>query len=214
MKKYTIEFIGTFFLALAVALTGNPIAIGAVLATMVYMGGYISGAHYNPAVTIAVWMQKKISAKDVVAYIVTQFIAVIAAAGVFQLIKSDTVAVMPANNTEFITALLVELLFTFALVSVILHTAASKATKGNDYYGLAIGLVLGVAALAGGSISGGAFNPAIGIGFNLYDWNALMSSANTFWLYLVGPIAGGVIASLVFTFTTKQQKAAIKHESA
>lgn len=201
MKKYLIEFIGTFFLVLTIGLSGNPIAIGAVLAAMVYMGGYISGAHYNPAVTLAIWMQKKIETSQCCLYMLAQLAGALAAAGAYQMVHSGTMSVAPGTGTGFGAALLVEIIFTFALVSVVLHTAVSQKVKGNDYYGLAIGLVLMVGAFAGGAISGGAFNPAVGIGPNLFDLNTLGDHFSRIWLYLIGPFIGGFLASLLFSKT-------------
>ena len=202
MNKYIIEFIGTFFLVLTVGLTaGNALAIGAILATMVYMGGYISGGHYNPAVTLGVLMQKKIKLNEAGIYMIVQLIAALAAAGMYQAMHGGKMAVTPGAGVSFGAALLVEAVFTFALVSVVLHTAVSKKTKDNQYYGLAIGFVLLAAVFAGGSISGGAFNPAVGLGPNLYNLSALSSHVSNIWLYLIGPFAGGIIASLVFGIT-------------
>jgi aquaporin Z len=206
MNKYIIEFIGTFFLVLTVGLSGNPIAIGAVLAAMVYMGGYISGGHYNPAVTLGILIQKKIQAKQAGIYMLVQLIAGLAAAGTYQLVHGGKILVSPGAGVGFGAALIVEILFTFALVSVVLHTAVSKKTSGNNYYGIAIGLILMVAAFAGGPISGGAFNPAVGLGSNLYNWGALSSHLSHIWLYIIGPLAGGAIASFVFSLTQEQTR--------
>ena len=95
-------------------------------------------------------------------------------------------------------ALLIEFVFTFALCLVVLNTATTKKTEGNSYYGLAIGFTIVVAAFAGGGISGGAFNPAVGLGPIVVD---ALTSGGTFanlWLYLIGPLAGGAVAALVF----------------
>lgn len=205
MKKYLIEFIGTFFLVLTVGLTGNPLAIGAVLATMVYMGGYISGGHYNPAVTLAVWMQRKVTASQAGLYMLVQLVGALAAAGVYQVVHDGVLTVAPGKNVGFGAALLIEIIFTFALVSVVLHTAVSAKVKGNAYYGLAIGAILMVGAFASGNISGGAFNPAVGLGPNLYDMHTLGHHFSNFWLYLVGPLAGGILASLVYGATSVDQ---------
>lgn len=201
MKKYIIEFIGTFFLVLTVGLTGNPLAIGAVLVAMVYMGGYISGGHYNPAVTLGVWLQRKISPTQAGWYMGVQLLGALVAAGAYQVVQGNKMAVQPADNAGMGAAMLIEFIFTFALVSVVLHTAVNNKTKGNDYYGLAIGFILMVGAFAGGHISGGAFNPAVGLGPNLYDISTLSAHWSEVWLYLVGPFAGGALASLLFTST-------------
>ena len=106
MKKYLVEFIGTFFLVLVICLsTGNggnmlaPIAIGAVLMVMVYMGGHISGAHYNPAVTLAILIRGKIGMKDAAIYMVTQIVAAFAAAMLFNLIWGISIG-GPKPDTE------------------------------------------------------------------------------------------------------------------
>jgi aquaporin Z len=184
MKKYVIEFIGTFFLVLTIGLSANPLAIGAVLAAMVYMGGYISGAHYNPAITLAIWMRRKIDGLEAIKYVVVQLVAALVAAATYLTIKGHDMVVAPGAGVSFSTALLCEIIFTFALVSVVLHTAVSSKTKGNPYFGLAIGFTLLVGAYSVGSISGGAFNPAVGIGPNLFGWNS--GSLSNIALYLVG----------------------------
>lgn len=204
MGKYIVEFIGTFFLVLTVGLSGNPIAIGAVLGAMVYMGGYVSGAHFNPAVTLAIWIQKKIETKQAAIYAAVQIVAAIAAAAVYQFVHGGHMTVAPGNGVSFSSALVAEVLFTFALVSVVLHTAVSKKTAGNDYYGLAIGAILMVGAFAVGGISGGAFNPAVGLGPNLYYLSALSDNLSNLALYLVGPLLGGLIASVVYTQALKK----------
>src|SRR6266480_3189969 len=95
-QKYLIEFIGTFFLVLVVGLSGgNALAIGGVLAAMVYMGGYVSGGHYNPAVTLGVWWQKKIPAKEAGWYILTQLLAAIVAAAAYNAVNGNKLAVAP-----------------------------------------------------------------------------------------------------------------------
>ncbi len=197
MSKYLIEFIGTFFLVVTIGLTGgNALAIGGVLAAMVYMGGYISGGHYNPAVTLGVFMQKGLKINEVLVYMLVQLLAALAAAGAYAVIHGSKLVVAPGSGVSLKAALLVEIIFTFALVSVVLHTAVSKTTRGNSYYGLAIGFVLMAGVFAGGKISGGAFNPAVGLAPNL-----LSANMQYIWLYLIGPFAGAILASLAYKVT-------------
>ena len=204
-RKYIVEFIGTFLLVVTIGFSsGNALAIGAVLAAMVYMGGYISGGHYNPAVTLAILLQKKIPRKEAGKYMLVQLAAAILAAGVFRVVHGYDMFVGPAFNVSFAAALLVEILFTFALVSVVLHTAVSKRVKDNNYYGVAIGFVLMAGVFAGGHISGGAYNPAVGLGPNLYDLASLSSHLSNILLYLIGPFAGGLLASVVFNLTAEK----------
>jgi aquaporin Z len=94
--------------------------------------------------------------------------------------------------------LLVEFLYTFALALVVLNSAASAKTHGNSFYGLAIGFTIVVAAFAGGPVSGGAFNPAVGIGPILVHAMAGGGGFENLWLYLVGPLLGGALAAAVF----------------
>ena len=203
MKKYITEFIGTFFLVLAIGLTGTPIAIGAMLMVMVYMGGHISGAHYNPAVSIAMIIRGLLSVKEAINYILSQLSGAILAALLVNWLGGAVMEIAPRNSASVLQILVVEAIFTFALVLVILNVATNPKTEGNSYYGLAIGLTIMAAAFAGGGISGGVYNPAVGMGPILVD--AIMGDGNTLsnlWYYLVGPIAGAVLATYVYKLTT------------
>src|SRR3989344_7697868 len=137
-RKLVIEFIGTFFLVFTVAVAGNPVATGAILIALVYMGCYISGAHFNPAVTLAAYVRKAITLKDGIAYWITQVAAGAAAGGVFYWMAQDYFVPAVGEDIQFATAFVNELLFTFLLASVMLHTTTSEQTKGNTYYGAAI----------------------------------------------------------------------------
>lgn len=209
MSKYITEFIGTFFLVLTIGLSvlsGSnlaPLAIGSSLMIMVYMGGHVSGAHYNPAVSLAVLLRGKLDAKDFIVYVIVQICGALAASAAVYLILGKTFAPAPSETANCLGALLVEILYTFALCLVVLNAATSKATEGNSFYGLAIGFTIVVAAFAGGPVSGGAFNPAVGIGPTVI--NALKSNGTwgNLWLYLVGPFAGGVLAAVVFKIQEK-----------
>ena len=205
MRKYLTEFIGTFFLVFTVGLTVigavpmAPLAIGASLMIMVYMGGHVSGGHYNPAVSLAVLLRGKLaSTGEFVAYVVSQLAGAIAAALVAYVITGKTFAPAPGDSASALGALLVETLFTFALALVVLNSAVSAKTQGNSFYGLAIGFTIVAAAFAGGSISGGAFNPAVGTGPILVQAALGGGSLSHLWLYLVGPFLGGALAAGVF----------------
>jgi aquaporin Z len=205
VNKLLTEFIGTFFLVLIIgmAITGNvamaPIPIGVGLAILVYMGGHISGAHYNPAVSTALLLRGKMTSADFVPYIAAQLLGSLAAAATVQIITGSTFAPAPAAGAGILAPLLVEIIFTFLLALVVLNVATHEKTKGNSYYGLAIGGTVLVGAWVGGGISGGAFNPAVGIGPTVVDGFLGGGSFSNLWLYLVGPIAGGVLAAVVFS---------------
>ena len=200
MKKLIVECIGTFFLVLTVALTGSPIAIGFILVALVYMGGYISGAHYNPAVTIGLWISKKLDRRTAFRYILAQLVGGIAASAVYGFIKKDFFIPGPDVKVGMASAFFIEMLFTFLLVSVVHHVAASDKTKGNQYYGLAIGFTVMAAAIAGGPISGGAFNPAVGVSPLLYDVTNISTHISSIMLYTVAPVTGGILGALVFKY--------------
>jgi aquaporin Z len=200
MNKYVAEFIGTFFLVFTIGCTviGNgagalaPLAIGSALMVMVFAGGHISGAHFNPAVTLGVWMRGKCDTKDVAPYMIAQAIAAVLAALAVKFLKGD-VAITPMQPAV-LPALLAEFLFTFALVYVILNVATAKGTAGNSFYGLAIGFTVMVGAFSVGNISGGAFNPAVAIGISMMG----LSSWSNIWIFLVADFAGGAAAAGAF----------------
>lgn len=203
MAKLLTEAIGTFFLVLTVGLTvvqGTPfapLAIGSALMIMVYMGGHISGGHYNPAVSLGMLMRKKLNGGEFGGYVAAQMIGAILATLAVRATVGQTFAAAP-SDVGIVAPLLIEILFTFALVLVIMNVAISSQTAGNSYYGLAIGFTVVVGAFAGGAISGGAFNPAVGIGPMIV--HAIMGGGGfgDAWLYLVGPGAGAVLAAIVF----------------
>ena len=204
MKKYLVELTGTFFLVLVIGLSGNPLAIGSILMVMVYMGGHVSGAHYNPAVTLAVLMRKKIGSTEAGMYIAFQVVGAILAALFVYLLTGETFGPAPKEGYNILKPVFIEGAFTFALASVVLNVAATKATSGNSYFGLAIGFTVLAGAIAGGPISGGAFNPAVGIGPLVIGTAFGGADISNIWIYLVGPFAGGALAAIIHGFTSPE----------
>src|SRR5580658_9132382 len=208
MNKYVAEFIGTFFLVLTVGCTviGHgagafaPLAIGSALMVMVFAGGHISGGHFNPAVTLGVWLRGKCEAKDVAPYMTFQIMGGMLAALVVKFLKGGA-AVAPAHPAT-IPALLAEFLFTFALVYVVLNVATAKGTSGNSFYGLAIGFTVLTGAFAVGNISGGVFNPAIAVGISILG----LSAWSNIWIYLVADFAGAAAAAAAFKIVSPEDK--------
>src|SRR5437667_6447994 len=200
MNKYIAEFIGTFFLVLTIGCTGigsgtgviAPLAIGAALMVMVFAGGHISGAHYNPAVTVGVFIRGKVNAGDIVPYMIAQLAGAAIAALVVSKFLRAGVAVSPIT-LKLGPALLAEFLFTFALVYVVLNAATAEGTSGNSFYGLAIGMTVMTGAFAVGDISGGAFNPAVALGICLLG----ISSWGNIWIYLLADFAAAVVAAVI-----------------
>jgi aquaporin Z len=200
MKKYLAELIGTFFLVLTVGCTviGHgagalaPLAIGSALMVMIFAGGHISGGHFNPAVTLGVWLRGKCETKDVAPYMIFQVIGAVLAASVVRFLKEG--AAVMALQPATVPALLAEFLFTFALVYVVLNVATAKGTSGNSFYGLAIGFTVLIGAFSVGNISGGAFNPAVAVGISVMG----LSSWSNLWIYLLADFAGGAVAAGAF----------------
>src|SRR6266481_7027374 len=200
MNKYIVEFIGTFFLVLTIgcSVIGNgagafaPLAIGSALMVMIFAGGHISGGHFNPAVTLGVWLRGKCEAKDVPPYMIFQIMGALLAGLVVKFLKGGA-AVAPLQPAT-VPALLAEFLFTFALVYVVLNVATAKGTSGNSFYGLAIGFTVLVGAFSVGNISGGAFNPAVAAGISVMG----LSSWPHLCIYLVADFVGAAVAAGAF----------------
>jgi aquaporin Z len=211
MKKYIVELIGTFFLVLTVgtcvvnpsAGVIAPIAIGSVLMVMVYAGGHISGAHYNPAVTVAVALRGRLPAGDVPGYFIAQILGASLAAGAVYYLKGANRLVDAGGAIYGIGQIaLAEFLFTFALAYVVLNVATAKANAGNSFYGLAIGFTVAAGAFAVGAISGGAFNPAVATGCLIIG----LIPAGNFLVYIAVQLAAGALAALVFKVLNPEDK--------
>ena len=204
MKKYLTEFIGTFFLVLIIGLSKNPLAIGFGLTILVYMGAHISGAHYNPAVSLAMLMRKEININDFIKYISSQVLGASLAAYVISIMMSNMI-VQPDLQEPVAVILIAELLFTYLLVFVILNVATHPNLEGNSFYGFAIGLTVMTGAYCVGPLTGGVFNPAVSIGPSLIDLitgNGI--SQHFLWYYLTAPVAGSVLAVIHFNFILKK----------
>lgn len=198
VRNAVAELLATFLFVFAIIAAVNnagdfaPLAIGFTLMVLVYATGHISGGHLNPAVSLGAWIRGALSAGDFVAYVVAQLVG-----GALGALLSMAVIDRPAEALEIKNvgaAFLVELIFTFILVYVVLNTATSKDHPDNSFYGLAIGSTVVVGAFTVGAISGGGFNPAVALGLAIggeFAWGSL-------WLYFVAPLLGGAIAALAF----------------
>jgi aquaporin Z len=208
MRRYLTEFIGTFGLVFTVGcavMSGSalaPLAIGAVLMVFVYAGGHISGGHYNPAVTLGVFLRGKMPRADVVPYWTAQFVAAFLAAWLakFTVHPIAVQTLSTSGGHAVFAAMLAEFFFTFALVYVVLNVATSSDQPNNQFFGLAIGFTVGAGAFAVGGVSGGAFNPAVAFGamlMGLVNWG-------NFYIYLIGNVLGAVVAALAFRYLNPQ----------
>ena len=203
-QKLTTEFIGTFFLSLTIctaAVYGSagdyaPFGIAATLLVMIYAGGHISGAHYNPAVTVSIYLRGACEKDEVLPYIVSQVIAAVSAAIIVEsLLFPD--ALSPEMADLGTDAVVAELLFTFALAYVILNVATTESTSGNGYYGAAIALVVLAGAITVGSISLASFNPAVTSALIVSGKLALADS----WMHFVPQFVGAIMATYVYKST-------------
>lgn len=205
MRKYLAEFIGTFFLVATVGHTvihgGDgvipPLAIGSILMVMIFALGHVSGGHFNPAVTLAVWMRGKCAASDVPGYMIGQVLGGVAAAYVVGYMKGCPSDITPMTFPGGpVVPLLAEFFGAFAIAFVVLNVATAKANAGNSFYGLAIGFTVVACAFSLGGYSGGAFNPAVAVGITTMGLNSL----SNIWIHLVGGFAGGAVAALAFGY--------------
>ena len=208
MKKYTIEFIGAFFWVLTMGMTliepgaGNlaPLAVGAILMVMVYAGIHISGAHYNPAITLAVWLRGRFEASDIIGYMISQILGAALAAFVVRFLKGGHEVIPTALDIK--AALLAEMIFTFALAFVFLNVLTAKKNKGNTYFGLALGFTVAAGMYAMGSVSIGVFNPAVAFGISIMGMNSWVN----IWLYFIANFLGGALAAIVFSYLHPDDK--------
>jgi len=217
------EFIGTFFLVFTVALNvdesrdptqvgWNPLAIGFALMTMIFMGGHISGAHYNPAVSLGVYLRGKSNAQDFLFYVLTQL-----AGGFFGSLMAFAVShshfsPAPGPGISAGQAFAAELFFTFALVLVVLNVATTMSQEDNSFFGFAIGMTVACGAWSVGPISGAVFNPAVETGLLLVD--AFAGDAANWqyvWLYILAEVVGAVCAAAVFRLQNPTEFARGEH---
>jgi aquaporin Z len=208
MAKYLTEFIGTFFLVATIGFTviapgaGDmaPLAIGASLMVMIFAGGHVSGGHYNPAVTLAVYLRGRCPAMDVLPYWLAQLCGAGAAAVLVLFVKDKVV--VTALEPDVMRALIAEFLYTFALCYVVLNVATAKGTSGNPTYGLAIGFTVLVGAYAVGGVSGGAFNPAVAVGITVMG----LSRVANIWIFLVANFAAAAAAAFTFRLINPEDR--------
>jgi aquaporin Z len=202
MRNFLVEFLGTFFLVFTVGMSGgNALAIGSVLMVMIYIGGHLSGGHYNPAVTIAVWLRGRLPLSSVLPYIAAQISGGMGAALAHLYFKNSHFG--PAPQVDALDAMFLEALFTFALCMVVLSVATTDRLKGNQIYGLAIGFTVLVGVLCIGPMTGAALNPAVATGPALLYSALEGASLASLWIYWAGPVLGGVLSAILYRFLYK-----------
>ena len=203
-KALTAEFVGTFALVFigagagaigAGGLVGVALAHGLVLVAVAAAYGPISGAHINPAVTIALWFGRQIKAAEAVAYIVVQVLGGIAGGYALRFVLGGAGSGLGATNlagsVSPLQGVAVEAVLTFFLVNTIYNTAVSG--KAGNHAPVAIGLTLAFCILMGGPLTGASLNPARTLGPAIVTGNYA-----DLWVYLVGPVIGGLVATLLY----------------
>ena len=204
MDRWVTELIGTFFLTLAMGFAAvsasgfGPLAIGVTLMGMVYMGGHVSGAHYNPVVSLALVLRGSLERDELLPYVGAQLAGAILAAWAVRTMAGVGFAPAPGPGVGAGAAFLAEVLFTFALVLVFLNVATHPDTDGNAYYGAAIGFTMAAGSFAVGPVSGAVLNPAVGVGTILVRVISGDGGLRGILLYLVAPTLGGLAALPVF----------------
>jgi aquaporin Z len=206
-RKLVVEFVGMFLFVFTVGMATNktgagtlaPLAIGSILMVMVFAGGHVSGGHFNPAVSVAVFLRRRMLPNELGAYIATQVAAAVLAGMLVRYVGGRESHVATASSGKMLVA---EFVFTFALAWVVLNVATARGTDGNSFYGLAIGFTVVAGAYAVGGISGGAFNPAIAIGAMV---TGLLAWSNI-WIYLIADFLGAAVAAVAFLYVLPAEK--------
>lgn len=203
MRRYVTELIGTFALVFTLGCTVKganegviaPLAIGAIVMVMVYAGAHVSGAHYNPAVSLAVAVRGGLGWRDLPLYWVAQFLGGGLAALAANYVVDVKASAKSFEGRDIGVALLTEFLFAFLLAYVVLNVTTSRDTAGNSFAGLAVGFTVVAGLFAVFPYSGyGAFNPAAAFG----GWVLDVVAAGSLWVYFLATLAGGVAAALTF----------------
>lgn len=216
MRKYIAEAIGTFALVFCgtgaiiinqesggvITHAGIAATFGLIVAAMIYTVGNISGAHLNPAVTIAFWVAKTFPAKEILPYIASQAIGAFAASGTLKVLFPNNIllgATLPAG-TEM-QSFILELILTFLLMFTILNVAKGSKEQGM-FAGLAIGSVVLLEAMFAGPICGASMNPIRSI-----SPAVLSGHLEHVWLYVAAPVLGALLAVFVWTFLKQKENA-------
>jgi len=208
MDRYLTELIGTFFLVLTIGCVSlepaggisPPLAVAAVLTAVIYAGGHISRAHYNPAVTAAFFLRGALPRSDIAPYIAAQIAGALLAVGVALELKPGAAAAPLVVGVA--PLIIAEFLFTFVMVFVILNVATTKGTSGNSFYGIAISSAVLAGALSVGEISGSVLNPAAALArclLGLSPWSSL-------GLYSAAHFGAAVAAVGAFNAVTRAER--------
>lgn len=228
MKKYIAEFIGTFvlvFVACGVAaatggsLVATSLAFGLVIVAMAYSIGRVSGCHINPAVSLGCLLDKRMSGKDFIGYVIAQILGgFVGAMLLWGIVKMSGASLADTAASNFmlsgdytvggvIGALLTEIVLTAIFVYVILNVTAEDSNAGKKA-GIIIGLTLTLVHLIGINITGTSVNPArsIATAFANLIYNGSAKALAQVWIFIVGPLLGAVVAALLYKGLNKNKE--------
>ena len=201
MHRYIFEAVGTFFLVLVYGLTSDPFAIGLVLAALVYGGMFISGGHFNPAVTFAYLIKRDLSFSTFISYVISQLLGSFAAAGVLLMLVNHVFYVQAPNATEIHQQGSVEVILTFLIAFAYLSLIPFNSRKLIRLNALGVGLTLSAAIIIGKNISGSVFNPALSISTALVDLIAIRGKSFQFIpLFTLAPLVGAGLAGILYRY--------------
>lgn len=201
MKKLIMEFLGTFFLVLAVAMNAGPIAVATMLMAWIYIGAYVSGAHYNPLVTVAIAVRERFGWQTVPWYIAAQVLGGFVAYALALYLKGSIAIPAPAVGISLLQAFIVEVLLSFTFALVVLVVTTTDLLRPSHLFGIIIGFTIPALARVGSPVSGGLFNPAISLGASLVG---LLHGTPIIWenlgMYIGGAFLGAVLAAHAFKY--------------
>lgn len=201
MKRLLMEFLGTFFFLFCIAMSFNPIAIGSMLMLWVYIGAYVSGAHYNPLVSLAMAIRGQLAWHEIVWYWLAQILGGTFAFMLATHYHGRVMMVAPAEHMTLLQAFLMEVLLSFVFALIILVVGTAEKYRGNQIFGFAIGYSIPALTGIGGSISGGVFNPAIAIGAAVAG---LIAGVPLMWghilMYTISAFVGAILAAMAFHY--------------
>jgi aquaporin TIP len=228
-RKLLVEFVGTFALIFigAGSIVASGIALpeaalpgaglvtialahGLAIGTMVTAVGHVSGGHFNPAVSVAVWVTRRLGTGELLAYVVIQLLGGLAGAGVLRLVvpagswePANLGATLVAQNLSDAQAITIEAVLTFFLVWVVFATAIDPEGAFNKVAGLAIGFVIAMDIMMGGPFTGASMNPARSLG------PAVAAGEYTgVWVYFIGPVIGATLAAVSYDMVVLRRRAA------
>jgi len=223
---YLAEFLGTMLYSMTFAITTEPntivehtsntgpavsinesyfiapIAVGFIVIAMIYAFGHISGAHFNPAITVAVWIRGFITPIDAAIFILVQLLGALCGSMLAWIITDTVPFIMPGTDSDDGVpqgrCLMAEIIYSFAICMVVINVATTESQRGNFFYGVSIGMTVASGLASVQKISGGCFNPAIGTALSITHSFKDHGTIQYIWIYLLGPVIGAVLAGFSF----------------